>query len=513
MNQQHSQQPNHNGNYNHHQNVLNHQGLNQYQQIHSFPLSHKENHSSSSVTMVPSDIENNSERDLLKRFPNNHIASNFSLSQNSQLDQLQHPHKYPLIFHQPSVSIEHLSKNTLESDYKTNEKSVVLHEFKQPQHYQQKPLTQMESSQPLQQQQSQQPFTQIMMPISVPYPPYFNSYNFPVTSTHSALSTTSSSSSSQNKNFLPNLPQPSEISINNNNNYSHVYNVPTYSDNNIVYSNRLPLPSTQYQNSAQLLPQPIIYSTARTAIPATTTTTTTTTTAAAATATATATAMQPTDLPLSNIEYHQQQSSYTPYQSYHPYQPYQFYQSNQPYQPYQPYQRYDESNLISSNGEQHLKPLFTTSQPLYQTTYLNNRYSSNSNFNNDDVIINKNDNSSYNEDLGHVIKTAVPWSIKESKILMKLRDQGLTWKEISSHFPNRTLNACQFRWKRITMNGGIDWKSDDNSETENKNKNKRNNETEKDSEEIEIVSEIGLKRSSEENKHELSSNFKKLKTE
>lgn len=53
----------------------------------------------------------------------------------------------------------------------------------------------------------------------------------------------------------------------------------------------------------------------------------------------------------------------------------------------------------------------------------------------------------------HGLRTAVPWTEEESKLLMKLRERGLTWKEIASNFPNRTLNACQFRWKRISMNG------------------------------------------------------------
>lgn len=57
------------------------------------------------------------------------------------------------------------------------------------------------------------------------------------------------------------------------------------------------------------------------------------------------------------------------------------------------------------------------------------------------------------------MRTAVPWTAEESKLLVKLREDGLTWKEIASHFSNRTLNACQFRWKRISLNGGIDLES------------------------------------------------------
>ncbi|GMM27463.1 hypothetical protein DAMA08_001790 [Martiniozyma asiatica (nom. inval.)] len=59
-------------------------------------------------------------------------------------------------------------------------------------------------------------------------------------------------------------------------------------------------------------------------------------------------------------------------------------------------------------------------------------------------------------------RTSQPWSKEESKLLMKLRETNLTWKEIASQFKNRTCNACQFRWKRLLMNG---WKTEDDIDT------------------------------------------------
>ncbi|RCK62701.1 hypothetical protein Cantr_08930 [Candida viswanathii] len=52
------------------------------------------------------------------------------------------------------------------------------------------------------------------------------------------------------------------------------------------------------------------------------------------------------------------------------------------------------------------------------------------------------------------LKEPVPysnvWDAEDDILLMHLKDnQKLGWKEIASHFTNRTPNACQFRWRRL----------------------------------------------------------------
>lgn len=52
-------------------------------------------------------------------------------------------------------------------------------------------------------------------------------------------------------------------------------------------------------------------------------------------------------------------------------------------------------------------------------------------------------------------KTPSSWDPHDDMILRHLKEQlKLGWKEISSHFPNRTTNACQFRWRRL-MSGTL----------------------------------------------------------
>lgn len=36
---------------------------------------------------------------------------------------------------------------------------------------------------------------------------------------------------------------------------------------------------------------------------------------------------------------------------------------------------------------------------------------------------------------------------------MLKEERNLGWHEIASYFPNRTLNACQFRWRRLAATG------------------------------------------------------------
>lgn len=48
------------------------------------------------------------------------------------------------------------------------------------------------------------------------------------------------------------------------------------------------------------------------------------------------------------------------------------------------------------------------------------------------------------------LRTPTSWDAEDDILLMHLKDQQkLGWKEIASHFQNRTPNACQFRWRRL----------------------------------------------------------------
>jgi hypothetical protein len=47
-------------------------------------------------------------------------------------------------------------------------------------------------------------------------------------------------------------------------------------------------------------------------------------------------------------------------------------------------------------------------------------------------------------------KTPSSWDPHDDLLLRHLKEQQkLGWKEIAVHFPNRTTNACQFRWRRL----------------------------------------------------------------
>lgn len=49
-------------------------------------------------------------------------------------------------------------------------------------------------------------------------------------------------------------------------------------------------------------------------------------------------------------------------------------------------------------------------------------------------------------------RTPTSWDTQDDVLLMHLKDtQKLGWKEIASHFHNRTPNACQFRWRRLKL--------------------------------------------------------------
>lgn len=59
------------------------------------------------------------------------------------------------------------------------------------------------------------------------------------------------------------------------------------------------------------------------------------------------------------------------------------------------------------------------------------------------------------EDIGgakNFSRTPTSWDAEDDILLMHLKDQQkLGWKEIASHFVNRTPNACQFRWRRLKL--------------------------------------------------------------
>lgn len=47
-------------------------------------------------------------------------------------------------------------------------------------------------------------------------------------------------------------------------------------------------------------------------------------------------------------------------------------------------------------------------------------------------------------------RTPSSWDPHDDMMLRHLKEQQkLGWKEIAAHFPNRTTNACQFRWRRL----------------------------------------------------------------
>lgn len=49
-----------------------------------------------------------------------------------------------------------------------------------------------------------------------------------------------------------------------------------------------------------------------------------------------------------------------------------------------------------------------------------------------------------------ILRTPTSWDTQDDVLLLHLKDnQKLGWKEIASHFHNRTPNACQFRWRRL----------------------------------------------------------------
>lgn len=58
-------------------------------------------------------------------------------------------------------------------------------------------------------------------------------------------------------------------------------------------------------------------------------------------------------------------------------------------------------------------------------------------------------------------RSSSAWPPEDDRLLRKLKEEKkLGWREIASYFPNRTLNACQFRWRRLVI--GVSGKKDKN---------------------------------------------------
>ncbi|GMM34098.1 hypothetical protein DASC09_014230 [Saccharomycopsis crataegensis] len=54
-----------------------------------------------------------------------------------------------------------------------------------------------------------------------------------------------------------------------------------------------------------------------------------------------------------------------------------------------------------------------------------------------------------------VEKQASAWSPQDDKLLRFLKEERkLGWRDVATHFPRRTPNACQFRWRRIVNASG-----------------------------------------------------------
>jgi hypothetical protein len=46
---------------------------------------------------------------------------------------------------------------------------------------------------------------------------------------------------------------------------------------------------------------------------------------------------------------------------------------------------------------------------------------------------------------------SIPWTAEDDMKLRRLKEEeNMGWKQIATHFPGRTHNACQFRWRRLT---------------------------------------------------------------
>lgn len=44
------------------------------------------------------------------------------------------------------------------------------------------------------------------------------------------------------------------------------------------------------------------------------------------------------------------------------------------------------------------------------------------------------------------------WSAKDDELLRYLKEvEKIGWRDISMYFPSRTINACQFRWRRLIL--------------------------------------------------------------
>ncbi|QPG74159.1 hypothetical protein FOA43_001483 [Brettanomyces nanus] len=49
-------------------------------------------------------------------------------------------------------------------------------------------------------------------------------------------------------------------------------------------------------------------------------------------------------------------------------------------------------------------------------------------------------------------RSSSAWPPEDDRLLRELKEEkNLGWREIASYFPHRTLNACQFRWRRLVV--------------------------------------------------------------
>lgn len=112
--------------------------------------------------------------------------------------------------------------------------------------------------------------------------------------------------------------------------------------------------------------------------------------------------------------------------------------------------------IISQNNLQNFAP------PNIQFHYNNANYQfqSNANINFESIshpISNTNNFPSVRQDIEKEIVSPPRvfryWREEEDTLLLKLKkNKRLSWREISTHFPKRTLNACQFRWRKLQVN-------------------------------------------------------------
>ncbi|KAG0670816.1 hypothetical protein C6P40_004082 [Pichia californica] len=65
---------------------------------------------------------------------------------------------------------------------------------------------------------------------------------------------------------------------------------------------------------------------------------------------------------------------------------------------------------------------------------------------------NGNDNNNINMDGRRMAFGSPIWTSKDDELLRHLKEiEKIGWRDISMYFPTRTINACQFRWRRLVL--------------------------------------------------------------